>query len=151
MRYVLVAAMVALIAACGGSGTSEDAYIDGLRDVVNDTAGTAKTLQTLLEQVDERPALAANDQWLADFRAESSALHASLDRIRKLTPPDGLADVHTSYLRAVECLSDGTDQLLDGYTSNNGLAVASANTFMESCADLWTDANGAIQTAVPTD
>lgn len=141
------------MAACGGDKEpSESAYINGLRDVMNDMSAAAIAMNDLLNQVDNRPALATNDQWLADLRTQSDRFHAGLAGMKKLTPPDGeLAGVHASYLRAVECLSDGADQLLDGYANNNALAIASANSFMESCADLWTDANGAIQTAIPTD
>lgn len=153
MRYIVVVMLVALVAACGGDKEpSDSAYINDLRDVMNDMSDASTKINGLLQQVQDRPALSTNDQWLSDMRAQATRLNTGLGDMKKLTPPDGeLASAHASFLRAFECLSDGTNGLIDGYAVNNAGQVASASTLLINCADLWTDANAALQTAVPTD
>ncbi len=137
MRYVTLGLLV-LLAACGGN--SSDAYYDDLGEIMTTVSTSANTLVRLITDVEARPALASTSDWQRDMGQEVATLVARRDRLRRLTPPSEASSMHTSAVRAVECLSDGVEKLRDGYQLNDRLAVMSANQLLTDCLDLWGDA-----------
>ncbi|HBY45358.1 MAG TPA: hypothetical protein PK593_10490 [Thermomicrobiales bacterium] len=137
MRYVTLGLLV-LLAACGGN--SSDAYYDDLGEIMTTVSTSANTLVRLIGDVEARPALASTSDWQRDMGQVADTLVGARDRLRRMTPPAEASSMHTSALRAIECLADGVGKLRDGYQSNDRLAVMSASQLLADCSDLWGDA-----------
>jgi hypothetical protein len=104
LRAVLLAACLALLAACAVPFEAERSYLSNVFDHMRRTISTLNELQVLASN----PRLEDAD-WRQQASAELEQLNRLIDEVEAMDPPPRLADVHNAYLEAIRSLNQITD------------------------------------------